>query len=142
MPVASVPDASRSGFLVVRREARLSLSVDLDGFHFYGTDLCLQAELAGWSAHVIDFHLEHLSGGLKTPDFYVCEQQFRAKYARAFRSRWIQTTCALMAISSSPMLNIIGGVAAKPFTKLSRRFPAARGWADQVRAARSPEATS
>jgi hypothetical protein len=118
-------------FIVVRRAARLSFSRDLDGFHFYGTDLCLQAELAGWTAHVIDFHLEHLSGGLKSPDFYQCERNFRQKYARAFRSRWLQTTCALISISSSPMLNLLGGAAALPYTKLVRRLPGARGWANQ-----------
>ena len=110
-------------FIVVRRAARVSFSRDLDGFHFYGTDLCLQADLAGWTAHVIDFHLEHLSGGAKTPDFYVCENRLRAKYARAFRSRWLQTTCALLSISASPMLNLLGGVTAKPFASISRRLP-------------------
>ena len=109
----------------------MSLSRDLDGFHFYGTDLCLQAELAGWTAHVVDFHLQHLSAGFKSPDFYVCQQQLREKYARAFRSRWLQTTCALVPISASPMLNILGGVASRPFAKLARRLPGARGWADQ-----------
>ena len=118
-------------FIVVRRAARLSFSRDLHGFHFYGTDVCLQAELAGWTAHVVDFHLEHLSSGFKSPDFYACERNFRDKYARAFRSRWIQTTCALLSISSSPMLNYLGGAAAGPYTKLARRLPGARGWADQ-----------
>ena len=118
-------------FIVVRRSARLSLSRDLDGFHFYGTDLCLQAELAGWTAHVIDFHLRHLSAGFKSPDFYICERRLREKYARAFRSRWLQTTCALVPISASPMLNMLGGVAARPFARLARRLPGARGWADQ-----------
>lgn len=121
-------------FIVVRRAARLSFSRDLDGFHFYGTDLCLQADLAGWTAHVIDFHLEHLSGGVKTPDFYVCQTRLRAKYARAFRPRWLQTTCALVAISASPVLNFLGTHAARPIAKLARRLPGARGWADQVRA--------
>ena len=129
--IGTLPERVQSldeNFIVVRREARLSFSSDLQGFHFYGTDLCLQAEIAGWSAHVIDFHLEHLSGGLKTADFYVCEQSLREKYSHAFRSRWLQTTCALISISASPMLNIIGGAVAQPYAKLSRRLPGARGW--------------
>lgn len=133
--VGQLPEQVQSldeNFIVVRRASRVSFSRDLDGFHFYGTDLCLQADLAGWTAHVIDFHLEHLSGGAKTPDFYVCENRLREKYARAFRSRWLQTTCALISLSASPMLNLLGSATAKPFAKISRRFPSARGWADQM----------
>lgn len=121
-------------FIVVRRDARLSFSADLEGFHFYGTDLCLQAEIAGWSAHVVDFHLEHLSGGLKTPDFYVCRDALQRKYAHAFRSRWLQTTCALVPLSASPVLNAIGRTLSTPLARLVRRLPGARGWAHQTRA--------
>jgi hypothetical protein len=141
--VGQLPEQAQSldeNFIVVRRSARVSLSRDLDGFHFYGTDLCLQAELAGWSAHVIDFHLEHLSGGFKSPDFFVVERQLREKYARAFRSRWIQTTCSLLPLSASPTLNLLGHAAARPFAKLARKLPGARGWAHQgIAPAPAPE---
>ena len=50
--------------MIVKRSARLSFSRDLSGFHFYGTDICLIADVLGHSAYVIDFHLEHLSGGV------------------------------------------------------------------------------
>ncbi len=132
--VGQLPEQAQSldeNFIVVRRSARVSFSRDLEGFHFYGTDICLQAELAGWSAHVIDFHLEHLSAGFKSPDFYVVERQLREKYARAFRSRWIQTTCWLLPISASPTLNLLGHAAARPLAKLARKLPGARGWAHQ-----------
>ena len=43
-------------FIVVRRAANLSLSHDLDGFHLYGTDLCLIADVLGGNRYVIDFH--------------------------------------------------------------------------------------
>lgn len=128
-PLPAQVQSLDENFIVVRRAARVSFSRDLDGFHFYGTDLCLQAELAGWSAHVIDFHLEHLSGGFKSPDFYEVESQFREKYARAFRSRWIQTTCALLPLSASPTLNLLGRATARPLARLARKLPQARGWA-------------
>jgi hypothetical protein len=141
--VGALPEQAQSldeNFIVVRRSARVSFSRDLEGFHFYGTDLCLQAEIAGWTSHVIDFHLEHLSAGFKSPDFYVVERQFREKYARAFRSRWIQTTCALLPLSASPTLNLLGNAAARPFARLARKLPNARGWADQRLASpRAPE---
>ena len=83
-------------FIVVKGSARVALSGDLDGFHFYGADLCLVADTLGYSAHVIDFHLEHLSKGNKSASFHACERAFRAKWARALRPRWVQTTCALV----------------------------------------------
>ena len=132
--VGDLPERVQSldeNFIVVRRSARLAFSSDLDGFHFYGTDLCLQAEVAGWTAHVVDFHLEHLSGGLKSPDFHVCRDRLQAKYAHAFRARWLQTTCALVPLTANPVLGLLGRLAARPLARLARRQPSARGWADR-----------
>ena len=42
-------------FIVVRRATNLSLSHDLDGFHLYGTDLCVIADILGGNCYVIDF---------------------------------------------------------------------------------------
>ncbi len=50
-------------FIVVKRSANLSLSRDLSGFHFYGTDICLVARLRGYRAWVVDFNLFHKSRG-------------------------------------------------------------------------------
>jgi hypothetical protein len=75
-------------FIVVRRDANLALSRDLSGFHWYGADLCLVADVLGWNAYVIDFHLFHKSTGKLSDDFFGKGQALRKKYARAFRSRW------------------------------------------------------
>jgi len=50
-------------FILIRKSANLKASEEINGFHLYGLDLCLQASLKGYSAYVIDFHLEHLSPG-------------------------------------------------------------------------------
>jgi hypothetical protein len=50
-------------FIVVRRSANLALSRDLSGLHLFGIDLCVIADILGWNAYVVDFHLHHLSGG-------------------------------------------------------------------------------
>ena len=75
-------------FLVLRRDSPVGVSTDIGGFHLYGPDLCLQAELAGRSAWVINFHLRHLSGG--TVDLGFCDVQARMqrKYAALFGRRW------------------------------------------------------
>lgn len=78
--------------LILRKEALLGVSRDLSGFHLYGTDLVQQAAFRGWSAHVIDFHLEHL--GLTEIDagLLAAIDAFRAKYRRALKPKRLRTT--------------------------------------------------
>lgn len=115
-------------FIIVRRDARIGFSRDLEGYHFYGADICLHAAHMGYHAYVIDFHLEHLSAGKKGTDFGAMEQAFQAKWARALAPRWLQTTCALLRLSGAPGNALIARLANKPFAKLSKRMPGASGW--------------
>lgn len=115
-------------FIVVRRAARVGFSNDLEGFHFYGADICLMADLAGYSAYVIDFHLAHLSAGIKNGAFHEAEEAFRLKWSRALAPRWMQTTCSLVRLSGDKLGQIAGRFAEMPFAKISRRLPGAEGW--------------
>jgi hypothetical protein len=115
-------------FIVVRREARVGFSADLSGFHFYGADICLHASQMGYSAYVIDFHLEHLSPGKKDHSFAIAETAFRAKWTRALTPRWVQTTCSLIHLTGAPARNAIGRLIDAPLARLARRLPSARGW--------------
>lgn len=115
-------------FIVVRRDARVGFSRNLQGFHFYGADICLNAAMAGHSAYVIDFHLEHLSPGRKAKDFYDAERAFTAKWSAALSPRWIQTTCALLHLSGGPVRTSLGRVIDKPMARMLRRFNGNRGF--------------
>lgn len=110
-------------FIVLRRSARIGCSVDLDGFHFYGPDLCLNADVAGYSCWVIGFHLRHLSGGTRDAGFHEARAAFRAKWGHALRPRWMQTTCALVRLSGHPLGQKAGRIAERPFAGLLRRLP-------------------
>jgi hypothetical protein len=79
-------------FLLMPRLRAPQASVDLSGFHFFGTDLCLQAELAGGSAYVIDFHLFHHGTGHKGPDYWEQKSQIEAKYRPYFPGRIVVTS--------------------------------------------------
>jgi hypothetical protein len=79
-------------FLVIRSEARLSFSRDLAGFHMYGADICMMADILGWTAYVISFHLAHYGEGRMGEAFSDCEVAFVAKWRRALRHRQMQTT--------------------------------------------------
>jgi hypothetical protein len=75
-------------FILVRREANLALSRDMKGYHWYGADLCIIADILGWNIYVIDFHLKHNSPGNMDANFYEIKRALRRKLARAFRPRW------------------------------------------------------
>lgn len=129
--VGTLPAAVASldeNFIVLRRAAILGFSHDLDGFHFYGADICLAADIMGYSAYVIDFHLEHLSQGNVSPAFHDCERRFRAKWARALRGRWLQTTCALVFVSGDRIANAVGGASQSMAARITKRLPRARGF--------------
>jgi len=115
-------------FIIVRADARLSFSRDLTGFHFYGADICLVADVLGWNAYVIDFHLLHLSAGNKTALFGEMEETFRAKWARALAPRWIQTTCSLVRLAGTPFGKMAGRLTEGPLRMISRRLAGATGW--------------
>ena len=84
--VSRLPERSLTG-----RAANLAVSRDLHGFHMYGADLCLIADILGWSAYVIDFHLHHTSPGYVDVTYHQAKADLRNKYQRAFRPRWIKT---------------------------------------------------
>jgi hypothetical protein len=105
-------------FIVVRRESNLALSHDLGGFHLYGTDLCIVADMLGRSAYVIDFHLRHKSAGKTDGSFYAARKAAIAKYRRAFRTRWIRTTCTTFLVSGLPLLGrTFSGRLGRPFRR-------------------------
>ncbi|MEZ5855631.1 MAG: hypothetical protein R3D67_13140 [Hyphomicrobiaceae bacterium] len=115
-------------FIVMRRSAGLRFSRDLEGFHLYGADLCLHADIQGWSCWVIDFHLRHLSPGRKDQSFKLAEQRFRKKWNTALRPRWMQTPCTLLRLSGSALAAISPTRANAFAARLARRLPGARGW--------------
>jgi hypothetical protein len=89
-------------FVVVRRRANLALSRDLGGFHLYGTDLCIIADILGWTCYVVDFHLHHLSPGYREASLNQSRVAMIKKYAHALRARWVMTPCELLFLSGGP----------------------------------------
>ena len=88
-------------FILVKNNANLSFSSDLYGFHLYATDLCLNAELNGYSAYAIKFNITHKSRGNKNQDIFLLRKIIKKKYNYFFRSRWIQTTCTTFYLTGS-----------------------------------------
>ena len=79
-------------FIVVKKSANLALSKNLSGFHFYGTDLCLIADILGYTSYVIGFNLTHKSNGKIDQSFYDSKKAIKSKYKIALRKRFVTTT--------------------------------------------------
>lgn len=88
-------------FLLLRRDANLAVSRDLEGFHLYGLDLCVLAAMRGYAAYVVDFHLTHLSGGKVGADFEARRARLIDKYRRDLPGGFYQTTCTRLVLSKS-----------------------------------------
>lgn len=92
-------------FILLKRSTNPGISSDLTGFHMYGLDLCLQAEIRGYHAYVVDFHLTHLGKGTRDASFYQQRDALIDKYQRVFAPTWLQTTCTPLFVSGSRWLN-------------------------------------
>lgn len=90
--------------LIINSKCELSVSADIGGFHFYGTDLCIMADFLGYRCYVIGFLVEHLSGG-NLKELALHEPRFIETYGRKLRHRFIQTTCTKFELSHSPARN-------------------------------------
>ena len=109
-------------FILTKRSTSLTPSRDLSGFHFYGTDLCLQGHMKGWNSYVIDFHLRHEGGASRTNQstkssdrnlefhnsFVETKNRLIDKYSNLLGPRWIQTPNARLFVCGNRALRFLG----------------------------------
>ncbi len=91
----SLPERVESldeNFLVIRRELCPLGSIDLNGFHFYGSDLCLMAEIMGGRSYVIPFAVYHKSHGTYDDVFHTSKHNLYRKFSKFFPFRTHITT--------------------------------------------------
>ena len=67
---------------MVNNTANLAISNNIGGFHLYGSDLCIIADILGYSSYVINFHVYHKSGGNADDVFLSTKKSFVAKYQK------------------------------------------------------------
>ena len=95
-------------FILIKKDANLTVSSNLNGFHFYGTDICIIANILGYNAYTVNFHLFHHSRGNIDNSFFDLKKQVQKKYEKALKGRFIQTvTVAKFYISGNKFLNCI-----------------------------------
>lgn len=106
-------------FFILRKSANLGVSSFLEGFHFYATDLCINADIRGYSAYVIDFHLRHTGGASQNEEsrkrrvesfrsgFFGLRRRFIDVYRKAGAGRWIETPNTRFYLSASRARNLV-----------------------------------
>lgn len=88
-------------FLVFNPSHSPRCSPGLGGFHFYGTDVCLNALKDGGTAYVIDMPLTHLSAGRLGPDYDEARRRFLEAWQPRFRFTYVRTPNELLFLSRS-----------------------------------------
>ena len=90
--------------LIIKTGMLLSLSANIKHFHFYGTDICIIADMLGYQTYVIPFMVKHLSMG-NLNDMELQKHGFVKGYGYKLRSRFIQTSCTNFYLGKSPIEN-------------------------------------
>jgi len=88
-------------FLVLRNRCGINVSYALKGYHFYGTDLCMNAMKLGFSSHVIDYPLIHKSKGTLNEAFFQARELFQKHLIRQKIFGFIKTTCTVLYAGES-----------------------------------------
>jgi hypothetical protein len=91
-------------FMVIKSSSNVTISADLKGFHLYGTDICIIANVLGYTCYIIPFMVEHLSkGNLKSLSAY--KGSFIKSYGKKLNIGFVQTTCTSFFLSNKPWKN-------------------------------------
>lgn len=96
-------------FLVIRTGTGVACSPGLQGFHFYGSDLCLNARAADYRCYVVDFHISHLSSGRRNVEYDSVRHQFVTSWSQHFMARYIRTPTEVLFLSRSKALRSVLG---------------------------------
>jgi hypothetical protein len=77
--------------LIIRKSSGLRFDESLPGFHFYGTDICMSARVAGQKSYAVSaFAVHNTSFGPLSNDFFTCYWPVRKKWLQYLP---LQTSC-------------------------------------------------
>jgi hypothetical protein len=117
--------------LMIRRDSGLRFDEELGGFHFYGADLCLQAQQRGTHCYAVDACLQHLSGGRVDGPFWEVARRFEAKWRRTPGGpRIVETTCSVVRTKAgvpAAWLERTTGLRRRVYGRLRRAMEAVGG---------------
>jgi hypothetical protein len=123
--------------LVVKTGTGVTSSPELRGFHLYGADFCLNAQLRGRTAYVMHFHVHHLSAGDRTPAYLAAVGPFEARWNREFTARYFRSSTEVHFFARSHLLRSALGATKvrralkKYHQRLGRPATVVASWADR-----------
>jgi hypothetical protein len=89
--------------LVIKKGVGINVSDELNGYHFYGSDLCVNARQKGLSCYVIDFPITHFSTGNINGSFFEAREEFEKHLQKKRLNQFITTTCTVLYGGSNPL---------------------------------------
>ncbi len=99
-PVKSLDE----NMLIINNNKQLSLPDRLTGFHLYGTAICIEAMLRGYTCYTIPFMVKHLSlGNVRELDSFV--PAFISAYNDRLPGRYMETMCTRFYLGGSARRN-------------------------------------
>ncbi len=87
--------------MIVRNGTGITLSADLEGYHFYAFDLCSVAARLGYNSYVVDHLWRHDSHGTVDESFLAAKKHIERKMRQYHRNQSAPTTCTSLCWSSS-----------------------------------------
>ena len=113
--------------LIIRKDSGLRFDESLGGFHLYGADLCLQANMKGLTNFAIDACLHHLGQGNKDLAFWNTAERLYAKWkVNDCPISVIETTCGVFRLRSGVRARLIYDI--KRLRRRLRRHLAQRSY--------------
>ena len=94
-PFARV-DTIDENVMLIRNGTGITVSADLDGFHFYAFDLCSVAARLGFRSYVVEFQWKHLSAGSIDEGFLGARKIVEAKMREYDCHASAVTTCTAL----------------------------------------------
>jgi hypothetical protein len=85
--------------LIIRNGSGVTVSADLEGYHFYGLDACLVAARLGFNSYVLDYLWRHDSEGTIGSDFLSSKHKLQAKLRAYCSSESLPTACTYVCWS-------------------------------------------
>jgi hypothetical protein len=102
-------ETADENFILIKSECNISASKNLNGFHFYGPDLCLISSILGYSNYAIEYNVLHKSRGKHDESFWGSKTNFKTKYAKFLKNRWVQTSTTPVFISDNIFFKALKG---------------------------------
>ena len=91
-------------FIILNRKCHIVASSNMDGFHLYAIDICLNAKNFGYKSYVIDFHLTHNGNAYMGQHYADTQQKLIEIISKRKETQLLLPMCSQFYISSSSIM--------------------------------------